>query len=287
MVLLVILFPLSFATRNIEAVKPPDNSETGQLAARPIESDFTMVLFPDTQYEVQYHQDIWKNMSRWVAANKKAHNIQAVIGLGDVTNQHTDIEFQDAVKGWNIIDNTGLPHVPVIGNHDYDSLRPRVAATWNRYLGVDRFSGKSWYGTACNNSTENYCIKFDVGTHKYLVLALAILSRPNVLKWAQTIIGANSDREIIVATHGYLNHNGHRTRHGDAYGPDNDSFDSQQVWDNLLKLNSNVFLTVCGHQIGGPTSAFSTDVGISGNSVHQIFLNYQNEKTAAMATWGY
>ena len=252
----------------------------------PNEADFTIVLFPDTQNEVQSYPNVWESIPRWVANNKTPQNIRAVIGLGDVTNEHTGIEFQEAVKGWNIIDNAGLPYIPVIGNHDYNSMHSRAATTWNDYLGVNRFSPKSWYGGAYNNSTENYWIKFNIGSHKYLILALEFFPRIEALHWAQSIISANTDREVIVATHGYLNGNGARTRHGDAWGPDENGSDGQQIWDNLIKLDSNIFLTVCGHQIGGPTSAYSRDTGIAGNTVNQLFINHQNEKNGGNGYMG-
>jgi hypothetical protein len=243
----------------------------------PFERDFTIVLFPDTQYEVQSFPEAWESMPQWVADNKEVNNIQAVIGLGDVTNQHSASEFKEAVKSWDILDRAGIPYVTVIGNHDYDSLPQRSAVSWNDNFGIDRFSTKSWYGGAYQNSTENYWINLDIGSHKYLVLALEFFPRTQVLQWAQSIITANSDREVIIATHGYLNGNGSRTLHGHAYGPDDNDCDGQQVWNNLLKLDSKILLTVCGHQIGGPTSAYSSDTGMAGNTVHQLFINHQNE----------
>jgi hypothetical protein len=276
LILLAIIILLYFSPNIIQTVKKSPGSGSEKVAAKPNDKPFTFVLFPDTQYAVQSYPRVWESMTSWVADNRETQNIQAVIGLGDVTNEHTLNEFQEAVRGWDVIDDAGLPYIPVIGNHDYNGLSSRNATNWNRFLGVERFSKKSWYGRAHNDSTENFFIKFDVGSHKYLILALEFFPNRERLRWAQDIINSNKDREIIVATHGYLNHNGKRTRHGDAWGPDEKSSDGQEIWDNLIKGNPNIFLTTCGHQIGGPTSALSKDTGNTGNTVQQIFLNYQN-----------
>ncbi|MDP2983464.1 MAG: metallophosphoesterase, partial [Candidatus Latescibacter sp.] len=220
--------------------------------SRSIEPDFTIVLFPDTQLMVKNNPAVWRAMPQWVLDNKTSQNIQAVIGLGDVTEDHTIGQFTEAKNGWNVVDATGLPYMPIIGNHDYnslpDNLSSRDTTNWNSYFGISTFSGKSWYGGAYNNSTDNYWIKFDVGSHKYLVLALEVFPRSEVLTWAQGIIDANTDREVIIATHAYLNTDGTRILHGDSYGPDGlnvaSDNDAQQMWDSLIKLNSNIILVV-------------------------------------------
>ena len=90
---------------------------------------------------------------------------------------------------------------------------------------------------AYNNSTDNYYVQLDIGSHKYLIIALEYFSRSVVLTWAQGILNANTNREVIVATHSYLNPNGTRTIHSDPFGLDMyggaasiGCLDSQQVW---------------------------------------------------------
>ena len=123
----------------------------------------------------------WEAMAQWVVDHKISNNIQAVIGLGDVTQSHTNSEYTEALLGWNNIKNAGVPYIPIIGNHDYNNLVIRDASKWNNIFGTAYFSGKSWYGENYNNSTENYYIKLDIGTHKYLIMALELFPRTVVL----------------------------------------------------------------------------------------------------------
>ncbi len=74
------------------------------------DSNFTIVLFPDIQNMVNYYPAVWEGMPASVGSNEP-QNLQAVIGLGDNTNEPADSEIQEARKGWDVIDNTGLPYV--------------------------------------------------------------------------------------------------------------------------------------------------------------------------------
>jgi Calcineurin-like phosphoesterase len=248
------------------------------------DSDFTLVLFPDTQYMVRDYPTTWEAMAQWVVDHKISNNIQAVIGLGDVTQDDNSSDYTEALRGWNNIKNAGVPYVPIIGNHDYDNVNMRAASTWNTNFSTAYFSGKNWYGDSYNNYTENYYIKLDLGTQKYLILALELFPRTVLLTWAQAVISANTDRKVIITTHGYLNPDGTRTLHTDSDGPDDLGLtgdnDGQQVWDKLIKSNSNIIMVVCGHQTNPPwpqTSAYSPVNGVNGNVVHQFFINHQSE----------
>jgi hypothetical protein len=243
------------------------------------DSDFTLVIFPDAQKMVKHYPSIWEAMAQWVVDHRVSNNIQAVISSGDMTNGGGSSEYKEALVGWNNIKNAGIPYVPIMGNHDYNDVTHRNVTWWNTYLGSAYFSGKRWYEGNYSSSGENYYIKLDIGTQKYLVLALEFFPRNKVLTWAQRIITANADRQVIIATHGYLNADGTRIQQSDSTGPvywrlsaDNGG---QQLWDKLIKLNSNIIMVICGHQ-HGRTSAYAPDYGVDGNLIHQFFINHQD-----------
>ena len=271
---------LQYATPQITS-----NSDSLLSAA---DEGFIIALFPDIQNEVQYLPKIWESEPNWVAKNSIDSNIVATIGLGDNTNQPTDVQMTEAMKGWNIVDSTGIPYAICIGNHDYDAsiaysgqVGSRSAVHYNSYFGVDRYKGKSWFQGSFQDSSQNYYIKFDIGNEQFLIMSLEFYPRDTVIQWAKNIIGANLSAEVIIATHSYLDSLGHRVLHQERGGPNsyglNHDNDAQQLWDKLIKLFPNIFLIVGGH-MGGlpPNSAFSTDTGINGNIVNQLFVNYQS-----------
>jgi hypothetical protein len=249
--------------------------------------DFTIVLFPDTQNMISYYPDIWEAMAQWCVDHKSANNIQAVIGLGDVTNDNNDTQYTEALAGWDKIKKAGIPYLPLIGNHEYPGANPvnRNGTLWDTYFGTSYFAGQTWFGATLANSTANYFVKLNIGTHKYLILCLECFPRPSIVSQAQSILKANPDREVIVATHSYLNNNGTQSFPTDLYSNvaylgkgDGSLGDSgSQLWDNLIKQYSNIFLVVCGHYICTPTSAYSKATGVNGNLVHQLYCNHQCE----------
>jgi len=256
-----------------------------QTFGGPVDSDddFTIILYPDTQNMVSDNQAIWQAMNDWVINNKTALNIQAVMSTGDTTNGNTTTEYEEAVEGWDKIKNSSLVYVPMVGNHDYGNIPNRDVTNWNTYFGTNYFSGKSWFGGAYNNSTDNYYVKFDVGTHKYLVLALEFIPRDDVLTWAQGVLDDNTDREVILLTHSFLNQDGTRTAHDDPghYGADpyglGDDNDGPRLWEEFIKVNSNIFLIASGHELYAPLTRVIQDINSTGRIVNQVFANYQVE----------
>lgn len=273
---------------NLDGVKMTNGIFTGQLQGtlqgeRSTEPDFTMVLVPDNGAAVDYFTNTWRSTMQWIADNITTQNIVAAISGGDLSNFAYESEFAEAKVGYDMVKNAGIVYVPIVGNHDYpaggSSITTRDVTNWNATFGTNYFAGKSWFGGAYNNSTDNYYVKFEVGSRKFMVLALELFPRPEVIVWAQGVMGANGDRETIVATHSYLNHDGSRTLSTDIYGTGTYGVpatqDSQHLWDGFLKLYPNIFLVVCGHQVYEPYSAYLKDVGVNGNIVHQLFINYQ------------
>jgi hypothetical protein len=224
------------------------------------DNNFSIILFPDTQKEVKYNPDMWESMPSWVVKNRETLNIQAVIGLGDVTDTGTASEFAEAVKGWNMIKDAGIIYVPLPGDHDLANY----GSAWKNYFGPSYFSGKTWFGGSYKNSNDVYYVKFDVGSHKYLIIALRDNPSISDLYWAQGIISANEDRKVIVATHSFLN----KSSLTDA---------GTNIWRNLIWQNKNIFLVVCGHiHTGNSTSSCAVASGLNGNKVYGLCVDYQD-----------
>lgn len=49
-----------------------------------VDQDFSIVLFPDTQYYNGQDSYVIRDQANWVVANRARLNIQMVIGLGDI-----------------------------------------------------------------------------------------------------------------------------------------------------------------------------------------------------------
>jgi hypothetical protein len=249
------------------------------------DQDFTMVLFPDTQFMVKYQPDVWFSMCQWVVDNKMPQNIQAVLSLGDITDGATEKEFIRASDGFALLEKAGIPFAPIIASHDYDSAQMygRKDTQFNKYFGPNRFTDKPWYGSNLEGSDANYYLELTVGSTRFIILALEFYPRKKAMLWASGIIDANSDAEVILLTHGYLNPDGTRTKADDRYGPsffalsgEENTNSGEDLWNNLVKKKQNVLAVICGHQPDPPHTAHRSDTGDNGNIIHQIFADYQS-----------
>jgi len=274
------------------------------------DSDFTIVLFPDIQNMVDYAQPLWESMPKWVINNISNFNVKAVIGLGDNsncadTNSSTN-EFKEASKGWDLISSSHLPYVICTGNHDYDSsvtscgqVGSREATRFNKFFGVNRYSGETWFGGAYHLSTQNYFITFPIQNQQYVILALEFFPRSSVLKWAQGILDSinniHPDIKVILATHAYLKTDGSLFPHGSGsqavYGPDTYGLKSgnsgEDLWNNFIKMNKNIGVVVSGHDPRPPYLKDTVTVNASGYNVVQMVSNFQDYKDSnGNDTWG-
>jgi len=241
---------------------------------------FSIVVFPDTQYLVSGRVGSWNAMCDWVVANRETLNTKAVLSVGDVTDTGSEKDFKVAAEGFAKIEQAGIPCVPIVGNHDYDSVVcDRTVTHFDAIFGPEYFKGNPIYGGNLEGSNANYWIRLEVQKRKFLVVCLELFPRPSSVEWASSVIDSWPDSEVIVLTHGYLNPDGQRTGRSDRYGPDSyaltDSSSGEDLWNSLIRGKPNIRAVICGHQLNGPNLAVSQGTGDAGNVVQQIFINYQ------------
>ena len=74
---------------------------TSAQAAQPYiskaDADFSIVLFPDTQYYNGQNAYIFQDQANWVVNHQAALNIKMVIGLGDITDGGGYGQFDRAI----------------------------------------------------------------------------------------------------------------------------------------------------------------------------------------------
>lgn len=113
----------------------------------PCHADFTIVVYPDSHVDSgTTNLPIWQTQNSWVVDNISARNIVAVLGVGDIVSSPSTSAYTNAtVLGYDLIDNSGLPYLPLVGNHDYDNVHGRTTTLYDNFFGPPRFVGKSWY----------------------------------------------------------------------------------------------------------------------------------------------
>lgn len=262
---------------------PSINSDTVST-----EAAFEFLVFPDLQGMTAYYPDTIRRLAQWVVSNKVSENIKAVLTVGDLCQTASAQEFMRVDTLFKRIDSLGIPYLPILGNHDYNGGTTnggnRASTDFNSWFGPSRFAGKPWYSGNQNGTNDNYYIKFDVGSYKFLVLGLELYPRDSILQWAQGICDANPDRKVIMCTHAYINDFGEKSRDTSIHGPNIYGLTGnagQDMWDKFVKKNANIVMVLGGHfgvsLFNQPGLKRTIEAGEKGNIVNQIFVNYQND----------
>lgn len=237
------------------------------MAAEP----FTVALLPDTQYYSRSTTNIvhFNNQTQWIIDNRVAKNIAMVSHLGDCVENGSNLtEWDRAHAAMSTLDTVpDQTYGVVLGNHDHEGgFDPDDDATnFIAYFGAARFAGRTWYGGDSPDHRNQYH-RFHAGGREYLHLVLeyqgASTTNSNyteVITWAQAVLDANPTTPTILSTHSYLG-NGGRT----AAGTD--------MFNALIKGNSQVFMALGGHVLGENHSTVQNDAG---KDVFEILSNFQ------------
>lgn len=233
---------------------------------------FTLAVLPDSQYYTVNAggATIFNSQTQWVVNNQSVVGIPYVAHVGDVTengdNDTDEREWLIADAAFQILENAALP-VPFGisgGNHDYTG----GSTLYQKWFGVDRFTGTPYYGGAYPDATpptnRNYYTTFSAGGMDFVVLNLDSTVTPStdLLNWAGGILAANPGKRAIVVSHNLLSN---------AANPASFSTSGSTIY-NALKVYPNLFLMLCGHV---PGEGFRQDT-YNGSTVYTILSDYQS-----------
>ncbi len=204
------------------------------------DGDYTIAVLPDTQNLITHHPDVYYDQMRWIANNKESLNIQAVLHMGDMVNNNTTTEWSICKAGMNIIEQADIPFMPMRGNHDSSDL-------FNQYFGYYTYGiNQSWFGGSYHQNKLDHTYWYvTVGEREYMILSLGWAPSWDVLEWAQDVVEANSDKNVILTCHAYMNKDGSLLAQGDSMSATG-APSGEEVW-NALKQYDNVVLAMGGH----------------------------------------
>jgi hypothetical protein len=254
-IILPLVFLSFFANPGIDAQSEPDY--------------FTIAVLPDTQYYSSGNPAIFIQQTQWIIDNAQSQNIVFVAHLGDLVDHYNvSNEWENATASMEIIRNAGIPYSVIPGNHDLDGLAGPTT-TFDSHFPYTDFTGHSWYGGhyPSNSNASNYELFSALG-QDYLILN--VVCSPSMIDaaipWANSILTQYSNRKAIVITHGYIDTVGNYITSGNVSGV--------TIWNNIVKLHSNVIAVLCGHYSG---EYYCTVTGTSGNTIYNILTDYQSE----------
>jgi hypothetical protein len=267
------------------ATTPATSSGTGagQWNPDPGSPQFTLAVMPDTQF-LYFAPSIRPEPQlasfRYIVdrANGGSDNIVFMAHLGDLTEDGLATEFGPVGNVFDYLDERHVAYSVLAGNHDVNSSTDdqRGPTPYLDTMGPQRFKNSPSF-TGSDSTGYNTAHIFTAGGREWLLLALDWRTSSEGFAWANQVIKDHPSLPVILTTHEIATPTYDDTIYPLQYGdPENDaelSSYGQQVWDELINGNDQIFLTLNGHY-WPPGRA--TLKNAKGNDVHVHITNYQN-----------
>jgi predicted MPP superfamily phosphohydrolase len=229
------------------------------------EFEFSLIHITDTQYSSIDGE--WSNLTSWIASIQSSYNVKMVVHTGDIVDAWNNAtQWENSNASMYVLASAGIPYTWCLGNHDNNGSNTAQTLVGNyTSFSASTFWSEDWW--LSNFGDSSTAVHFSVNGHKFIIVNVEYHANNTVLSWMKNIIEANTDTNIIVATHSYLNSTG-------GYGWLNSTWEDN--FKALLDNYSNVIITLSGHDISG--TAYNKDA----NGRQEIFFNRQ-EKDARCA----
>ncbi len=229
---------------------------------------FSIAVLPDTQYLFDADSSDptpLKATFRYLLDQRTEDNVAFLTHLGDITEHGTDQEIALAGATFRAIDGR-LPYSVLAGNHDVRSSTDdqRGDTAYLKVFGPDRFRGAATFLGASPDG-YNSAHRLTAGGRQWLILALDWRISDGGLVWARTVLRANPALPAIVTTHDLA--------YADEAGTAHLSGNGQRLWDQLIKDNDQIFLTLNGHYWPPGRTVLRN---AAGHDVHVHVTNYQD-----------
>lgn len=243
---------------------------------------YSMAVLGDIQTTNYYYRDKLSAPFDWIIDNAEDKNIQYVFGLGDITDMSTEAEFLAAKEQYLRLKEAGIDQTIIRGNHDW---------SYNNYITYEDFGDGlvSYDGTM-----RSYYRLTTIGGVKYMMLSLDFFPNDDVVAWADEVIAAHPDYNVIISTHGYFDDgmiigDGNLLQDEDIQWVDDPTTanSGQDLFDKLVNKHSNIVLLLCGHAIPvdhGPS--YEVTNRADGSKVVQLMVNHQHLEYYGKQSYG-
>jgi hypothetical protein len=245
-----------------------------------VDGKFTLVIFPDTQQETFAHsKDLFLNRTKKVASEKDVRDIRFVGHTGDLVSAGGNIQvdrqdqYDAASAAYTAIDQSGIPYLMSIGNHDTKAVCGgggacdptktreffRDTTVFNSYFSTNRLklpNAQLFEAGKVDNAYKTFSAE---GTN-WLILTLEMSPRTVAVNWAKNVVAAHPKHNVVILSHYLLDSNSTITASNAGYGETSGRY----VYDNLILKYPNVKMAFSGHT---GQAGHRTDVGANGNKV--------------------
>ena len=247
---------------------------------------FVIPVFPDTQGEVGGKMDMFMSQMHWIVKKKDSLNVPIVLHVGDIANFDNITHWENAGKGYQVLDSAGIAYAVTLGNHDTEAVgvnsgsaapgnvnqNLRKTTKFNNAFPVSRF--KAQVGRYEEGKSDNAYYTFKAGGLDWMVISLEFCARKGPVDWAGTVVANHPNHNVIILTHYHLNPNGDISERNAGYG----DLSPMEIYNQLIVKYPNILLVLSGHN---DTSSWRNDKGEKGNRIYQLLQDYQGEDSGA------
>ncbi|MCZ2804594.1 metallophosphoesterase [Modestobacter sp. VKM Ac-2983] len=268
------------------AAAAPAEVAPGAAAATEPASRFTLAVLPDTQFYSRYAESEFERPDRygdgnnpfavqteWLAEHADELRIPFVAHLGDVVDQvNQEGEWRTADAAMQTLDDADLPYSVLAGNHDvrnsasnwFDDQYDLAAEPFLRWFGPDRAAEQSTYGGSDPTGMNQYHV-FEAEGQQFMVLALSWRASDATLRWADEVMAQHPTVPVILTSHDIIG------IQDDGVSPQETGY-GLRLWDQLIRSNDQIFMTLNGHFHGATQLVKQNDAG---HPVTQVLMDYQ------------
>lgn len=243
--------------------------------------DYSIAVVGDTQMLTYKYNGALTSLYDWIIANAESKKIEFVVGLGDINENDTDKEWVITSAEIEKLRDAGIPQSLVCGGV-HDSL-----PQFNKYLPyteyVTAYDGQVVYGfyddgTGVYSLSNSYQL-ITIGDTPYMFLSLEWAPLDGHVAWANEVIAAHPEYNVIISTHAYLADDGthyntwhHATPDGSGTSPKHNGI---ELWNDLVRKHANIVMVLAGHDVSDYV-LMREDYGDHGNRVVQMLINPQH-----------
>lgn len=271
--------------------------------------EYSFAVVGDTQTMNEQDPLAMESIYDWILENKSEHKIEYVIGLGDITDDSTDFEWDNANEFINKL-NGKIPYVLTRGNHDdwddfnrhlhngfyettvdgmmnpneislTDLNQPGLVETTledGTVVYLTREGDEPEGGNVMGDLTNSYRY-FEIQGTKYLIMNLDFAPNEATLEWANQVIKAHPEHKVIAVTHAYMYRDGTTIDAGDQYPPTyysgyKNAQNGDDMWAKCFSKHENVLMVLSGHDPWQHV-LYRQDKGVNNNVVTQMLIDPQ------------
>lgn len=245
----------------------------------PADYDFCFAWESDTQFYARGYQYHFLNMNQWLVDNAEKWKIKYLIHTGDIINNYDMMyQWENADEAMAILDNGGLPHGVLGGNHDvassldYDDI-------YTQYFGKSRYNTQPTYGGSFENNYGHYDLVSENG-QDFIIVYMSWNIYEDEINWMNKILQKYSDRKAILCFHGNV-----RGTFASETATSLLDYTGELVQKYVIAKNPNVIATLNGHYHGSSyeTVKFDDDGdGTKERTVFQLCTDYQEGEEGGM-----